>query len=124
MVKSERTVKRKDNTVVDELLNPEGNSGVDWFTKLAKVERAKGFRREGQKARKRKPMIQRTPTHTALFSADDAIEAGLPVIKPDPMKKQWQLIWRLWAKYFALGSRLYQGIYENARVSQIGAYED
>ena len=50
MVKSERTVKRKDNTVVDELLNPEGNSGVDWFTKLAKVERAKVFRREGQKA--------------------------------------------------------------------------
>ena len=39
------------------------------------------------------------------------------------MKKQWQLIWRLWAKYFAR-SRLYQGIYENARVSQIGAYED
>ena len=56
MVKSERTAKRKDNTVVDELLNPEGNSGVDWFTKLAKVERAKVFRREGQKARKRKPI--------------------------------------------------------------------
>ena len=70
------------------------------------------------------PMIQRTPTHTALFSADDAIKAGLPVIKPDPMEEQWQFIWRLWAKYFALGSRLYQGIYENARVSQIGTYED
>ena len=36
-----------------------------------------------------------------------------------------QLIWRLWAKYFALGPRLYSGVYENARVSQIGAaYEN
>ena len=56
MVKSDRQVKRKDNTVVDELLDPEDNSGSDWFTKLAKVERAKAFRREGQKARKRKPI--------------------------------------------------------------------
>jgi ClpP class serine protease len=68
-------------------------------------------------------MIERTATHSALFSADDATEAGLPVIKADPTERQWQLIWRLWAKYFALGPRLYEGIYENARVSQIGTYQ-
>ena len=71
------------------------------------------------------PMIERNPTHAALFSATDASEAGLPVIKADPLGEHWQLIWRLWAKYFALGPRLYSGVYENARVSQIGAaYEN
>ena len=69
------------------------------------------------------PMIERSATHTALFSADDAIEAGLPVIKADPSGRQWQMIWRLWAKYYALGPRLYSGVYESARVSQIGFHE-
>ena len=69
------------------------------------------------------PMIQRAATHTALFSAEDAKEAGLPVIKADPSQRQWQLIWRLWTRYFALGSNLYSGIYENARVSQVGTDE-
>ena len=66
------------------------------------------------------PMIERPATHTALFSADDAARASLPVLKADPSGRQWQLIWRLWAKYFALGDRLHGGIYENSRVSQIG----
>ena len=70
------------------------------------------------------PMIERTSTHAALFSAEDATKAGLPVIKADPSEEQWQLIWRLWAKYFALGRRLHLGVYENARVSQIGNHED
>ena len=70
------------------------------------------------------PMIERNPTHAALFSADDAIKAGLPVIKADPSQRQWQLIWRLWAKYFSLGDKLYSGIYESNRVSQVGLYTD
>ena len=70
------------------------------------------------------PMIERNPTHAALFSADDAINAGLPVIKADPSQRQWQFIWRLWAKYFSLGDRLYTGIYESSRVSQVGLYSD
>lgn len=64
------------------------------------------------------PMIDRPATHTALFSTIDAIEAGLPVIKADPSGRQWKLIWRLWAKYFAIGSSLYSGIYESVQVSQ------
>ena len=69
------------------------------------------------------PMIKRPATHTALFSADDAETAGLPVLKADPSEKQWQLIWRLWAKYFALGhlSKQFYGIYESSRVSQISS---
>ena len=66
-------------------------------------------------------MIKRPATHTALFSAEDAKKAGLPVIKADPSKTQWQLIWHLWAKYFALEQlrQQYYGVYESARVSQI-----
>lgn len=67
-----------------------------------------------------RPMIGGSTTHNALFSVDDAIEAGLPVIKAIPSERQWQLIWRLWANYFALGHEaLYRGVYENARVSQM-----
>ena len=69
-------------------------------------------------------MIERPAAHTALFSADDACEAGLPVIKADPSERQWQIIWSLWAKYFTLGSKLNSGVYENAQVSQIGPYGD
>ena len=73
-----------------------------------------------------RPIIEENPTHAALFSADDAIAAGLPVTKVDPSGEQWQLIWRLWAKYFALGEldQQFYSIYENARVSQIRSYRE
>ena len=72
MVKSDRKVKRKDNVVVDELLNPEGNAGANWFTKLATVERAKAFRRESQKARKGKPVsVNMTGRWSGPSKSDD-----------------------------------------------------
>ena len=46
----------QDNNTENELLNPEGKNGYDWFTKLATVERARAVRRETQKARKGKPI--------------------------------------------------------------------
>ncbi len=67
------------------------------------------------------PMIEKAATHGALFGADDAIKAGLSVIKADPAGKQWQMIWRLWAKYFSLGPRA-GGVYENAKISQVGFF--
>ena len=70
------------------------------------------------KEKLQEPMIDRPATHAALFSADDAKKAGLPVIKADPSGTQWKLVWRLWAKYFALGQKLYSGIYEGDKVSQ------
>jgi hypothetical protein len=47
--------------------------------------------------------------HGAVFGADDALKAGLPVIRADPKGEQWQIIWRLWAKYFTLNSYVYEG---------------
>ena len=67
-------------------------------------------------------MIQSSPTHGALFSADDALAQGLPVIKADPSKPVWQLIWRLWARYFALGVKRNRWVYESAKASQVDPF--
>jgi hypothetical protein len=47
--------------------------------------------------------------HGAVFGATDALKAGLPVIEADPNSEQWQIIWRLWTKYFALDAFVYEG---------------
>ena len=67
-------------------------------------------------------MIQGNPTHGALFSADDALGQGLPVIKANPSNRRWQLIWRLWARYFALGVKRNRWVYESARASQVDPF--
>lgn len=54
-------------------------------------------------------LIDRPRSHSALFSAQDAINAGLPVKYADPRGEQWQMIWRLWTKYYALGTSIYEG---------------
>ena len=62
------------------------------------------------KKRLRVPLIQRPKTHAALFSVSDAQKVGLPAIAVDQGCDQWQQIWRLWTKYFALGKpRVYEG---------------
>ena len=66
------------------------------------------------------PLITTSKSHAALFAFDDAQAAGLPVKKADPQSKQWQLIWRLWAKYFSMGTAV--RVYEGERVSQIGSW--
>ena len=68
------------------------------------------------------PMIQGNPTHGAVFSADDAHAAGLPVAKANPSMERWQLIWRLWARYFALGVKSSRWIYESSRASQVDPF--
>lgn len=65
-------------------------------------------------------LIKRPASHAALFGAQDAKRAGLPVEEVDPKSNQWQLIWRLWAKYFALGPAA--RVYEGARASHIGSW--
>ncbi len=57
----------------------------------------------------KEPLIARPQHHGAIFGADDASAAGLPVIKIDPASLQWQAVWRLWSKYFILNSRIYEG---------------
>lgn len=55
------------------------------------------------------PLIEHPQSHGAIFGAGEATAAGLPVLVADPAGLQWQLIWRLWAKYFALFQRVYEG---------------
>lgn len=40
-------------------------------------------------------LIERPQSHAALFSDNDALAAGLPVIQPDMAGQQWQTLWRL-----------------------------
>jgi membrane-bound ClpP family serine protease len=54
------------------------------------------------------PLITSAKSHGAIFGLEEATGAGLPVTAADPASPQWQLIWRLWAKYFAMGLRVYE----------------
>jgi Serine dehydrogenase proteinase len=63
------------------------------------------------KKKLRVPLIQRPKTHAALFNVSDAQKAGLPAVAVDQDSEEWQRIWRLWAKYFAMGPlRVYEGV--------------
>ena len=57
----------------------------------------------------KEPLIGKPKSHDAIFGAREAVAAGLPVVQADPRSSQWETVWRLWAKYFALGSRVYEG---------------
>lgn len=67
----------------------------------------------------KEPLVEAPRSHAAIFGADDAIKAGLPVQKTDPKGDQWQMIWRLYAKYFDIASQGPVLIYEGASASQI-----
>lgn len=56
-----------------------------------------------------KSLIDLPLDHGAVFGAEDAERAGLPVIHADPRGEQWEIIWRLWAKYFILNSNVWEG---------------
>jgi membrane-bound ClpP family serine protease len=64
------------------------------------------------------PLIERPKSHAALFGYQDAKKAGLPVIEADLKSDQWQLLWRLWTKYFAMNVASTR-VYEGRRASQI-----
>ena len=67
------------------------------------------------------PLIELPKSHAALLGADDAIKMDLPVVKADPASEQWQLIWRLWTKYFALGPpQVYEGSFASRVVPVAG----
>lgn len=56
--------------------------------------------------------LQEDPkAHTMVVGPEDADEIGLPVEFADLKGAQWQLLWRLYAKYFALDKRVYEGHY-------------
>lgn len=62
-------------------------------------------------------LIEEPQSHTAIISATDAAELGLPVERLAPPDPQWQRIWRLWTRY---ATKIRQGqLYESERVSLI-----
>lgn len=62
------------------------------------------------------PLIEAPRSHSAVFDAEAAMTAGLPIRRADPQSEQWQLIWRLYMKYRTLPG---VGIYEGKDASQI-----
>lgn len=63
-------------------------------------------------------LVDSPQSHAAIFGADAARDAGLPVIPAETRGAQWGMIWRLWTKYFHLNSRVYEG----RKASQIFAW--
>jgi hypothetical protein len=57
----------------------------------------------------KRPLVELPKDHGAIFGARDAARAGLPVVEVDPRSDQWRLVWRLWAKYYVLNARVYEG---------------
>ena len=65
----------------------------------------------------RGPLIEAPQSHAALFGREDAVSAGLPVKLAAPDSAEWRMLWRLWTKYFVLGTS--KSIYESRVTSQI-----
>jgi len=57
----------------------------------------------------REPLIDTPKSHGAILGEKDADKMGLPITFADPKSDQWQLIWRLWMKYWSTGQRIYEG---------------
>ena len=64
----------------------------------------------------RGPLLDDSPSHGAVISSKAARSLGLPVDEADPGDDRWQAIWRLWAKYVALGGEF---VYEGQTASHI-----
>ncbi len=64
------------------------------------------------KTKLKTPLIEAKQSHAAIFGVADALKVDLPAVEADPAGDQWKMIWRLWAKYYALGLgavRVYEG---------------
>jgi hypothetical protein len=67
------------------------------------------------------PLIGEPATHSAVISAVHAKELGLPAEPADVSCQEWQLLWNLWTRYYALGCFPVGpvAIYEARRASHI-----
>ncbi len=55
--------------------------------------------------------MQSQPVRSGVSRRVCVKKAGLPAVAADQNGEQWQRIWRLWAKYFAMGPpRVYEGV--------------
>jgi hypothetical protein len=57
----------------------------------------------------KEPLIDIPKSHGAILGEDYANDLGLPITAADPRGDQWQLIWRLWMKYWSISQRIYEG---------------
>lgn len=64
-------------------------------------------------------LVKEADYHGAIFGADEAERAGLPVIRADPAGDQWQRIWALWTRYFVLPEESHVHVYEGERASNV-----
>ncbi len=62
-------------------------------------------------------LIEEPQSHGATISADDASDLGLPIQQLAPSDPQWKHIWRLWTRYFTLGTDVV--VFEAERVSHL-----
>jgi hypothetical protein len=69
----------------------------------------------------KKPLIDEPATHSAVIAAADAKGYGLPAEAFDPTSEQWERVWELWTRYFALGCWPAGGTaaYEGRRASHL-----
>jgi ClpP class serine protease len=95
MVQQARSAMERTGDLLAEALKSQPDRTTDQVAEL--VDKLRG------------PLIERSKHHGAILSAADAEEAGLPIVHADPRGDQWKAIWRLWAKYFILQSRVYEG---------------
>lgn len=69
--------------------------------------------------RLQRDLIDTPDTHAAIFGAGDAEEVGLDIRREGPASPAWNLIWRLWTRYYTLGQR----VYEARQVSQVFPFQ-
>jgi len=87
--------------------------------------RAQGRKEEQVRAlatKLKEPLIDAPSSHSAVISVDHAVDYGLPAEQADATSEQWQLVWALWTRYFAMGCwpAGQCAIYEGARASHAG----
>jgi len=69
----------------------------------------------------RGPLVDDAVYHGATLGPEQAIKLGLPVHRAQLDSVEWQLIWSLWTRYFAMGAwpAGQNGIYEGRVASQL-----
>jgi ClpP class serine protease len=61
-------------------------------------------------------LIDEPHSHAAVFGADDALKAKLPVIKLGGSDDQWRALWRLWTRYAIMRN---VAVFEGGQASQV-----
>jgi len=95
MFQQARSALARTNDLVKEALRSNPDRSAKEVDRLAK--------------RLRKTLVEVPRDHSAVFGVRDAEAAGLPVLAANPRGEQWQAIWRLWAKYYALDAYVCEG---------------